>query len=156
MQHTSIFVLSLLAIITTACVPLDDAALDGRDCRVSDGAASLGGSWTITGRGSRAECLDSRFNTESFEIDSAAFKVAQDELGGLSLAEPRAGFQLTDGSVRGVCLDFTTVEEIGEAEDNLIFEWAGEVRVDDSVTGTFTGQGPSGCVSSGTFTVVVR
>jgi hypothetical protein len=65
---------------------------------------------------------------------------------------PGGEFTLT-GTVRGTCLEFT-MEETGHA-GSFRFAFDGN-RDGADVAGTFTGEGPPGCASTGDFRVTIR
>lgn len=145
---------SLLWLLLTGCDVLD--FLDSGDpwaadpC-TADGAspAWVAGDWALTGQGERTGCSVASLDTPRFELASrGAIQVAQDG-SQLLLANTRADFRL-QGSVEGVCVDFTTTE----SDNTLSFDWTG-IAQDNVVTGTFTGYGPGACLSEGDFTLLI-
>ena len=157
MKHLTLILFALaVAALALACEPLDDDFLDPADaCNLSEGTSVVSGTWNISGTGRRTDCTDPRFDAEELSINSKGLSIVQDDDGNLSLSADIPGFALSNASVRGTCVDFSTTEESADPANNLLFTWDGDVRADGAITGTFTGEGPQGCNTSGTFSITI-
>ncbi len=147
--------LAIVALAFAGCVPIEGFDDLIEDCQVSEGTAQLAGTWKITGQGSRTGCLDERFNAEKLIINSKGLSISQ-QGNLLTLSSPLDNFTLSDGNVTGTCVNFNTVELADDPAFNLLFSWDGNVRDDGVITGSFRGEGPSGCESTGTFSITVQ
>lgn len=121
---------------------------------------TLGPTWSIEGEGSREGCRASRYEGE-FELDSpvpipvtySAPPATRD--GGTGPAPTRTihaaatGFTLA-GTQRGRCVAFRT-EEMVDGE-RVTYEFNGKIA-GTTLSGEFTGGGPSNCSVRGTFTL---
>jgi hypothetical protein len=137
------------------CVPGDEIFDPADACNLGEGTAIVSGTWKISGEGRRTGCTDPRFDADELRIQSKALSISQDD-GNLTLSSVIDGFALTGGQVRGTCVDFSTTEEAPERLDNLLFTWDGDVRDDGAITGTFSGEGPQGCQTAGSFSIVIN
>lgn len=118
-------------------------------CSAAGTEADVAGAWSLTGRGERSECSVDALNTESFDIESVGLLDILQEDAALRLANDRGDFELR-GSVDGICVSFTTTE----VSHDISYSWSGTAD-NNTITGTFTGYGPEGCVSTGDFTVII-
>jgi hypothetical protein len=71
----------------------------------------------------------------------------------LRLSKPLQRFSL-NGEVQGDCVSFETVES--ELTGTLRYQFSGKAESSRRIEGRFTGTGPAGCLSSGTFTVEIH
>jgi hypothetical protein len=139
-----------------ACDPIEGEAVSYCE---DNPLASVAGQWELMGSGSRSGCSEERFNTKKFTLTSLPFDVAQVSTGtGLDSLELASdvgdNFDLKDTLVEGTCVSFTTVEN--SPQGTLQYRWTGTVQYGGDVRGTFSGSGPSGCTSSGDFTLVIK
>jgi hypothetical protein len=75
--------------------------------------------------------------------------------GVLTLTNPPATpgrFVFEDGSVRENRVRFTTLEEVDDLQIVLRFDGRHDALT-DAISGRFEGEGPAGCMSSGTFRI---
>lgn len=128
--------------------PFDDDGYDG-DPTCNTFTEVFDGQWRISGSGSRSGCSDESLNVADFTLSSAPIVVEQ--TGGTLVlgAGASGGFDLS-GEVRGRCLDFTTRETFDG--QTITYTWTGEIE-GNTARGGFTGEGPRGCRSEGTFTI---
>lgn len=144
-----------LVLTATGCVPIEDLLEDEDPCLRELGTAQVGGTWRITGQGSRSACTEERFNADEMDIRSIPLEIKQEgEV--LTLAGNIDGFTFSNGKVDGSCVSFTTVEEARTPVNNLVFRWSGTVREDGLIVGSFDGEGPQSCVASGSFNIDVQ
>lgn len=156
-MRTTTLVALCVCVALVGCEPLDGFGDEAADpCNTSLGPAPVDGLWRITGVGSRTACLDERFNTDEFELSSKPLTIKQDGDGNLSLQGQSTGFTFSSGRVIGTCVSFETTELLADPINNLLFTWAGDVRNDGAITGTFSGEGPAGCQATGSFTITVQ
>jgi len=146
-----------------ACEPPGMSDLEPVDaCRVSEGSVDLGGSWTLRGSGSRSGCRDDSYDGKFTLGTSVALRVVQDDENGsdaenIALAQPilfpGGSFDL-NGSVSGICVDFSSIENGPQGE--IVYRFSGTAADMGVIRGSFTGDGPRGCTTSGTFSASVR
>ncbi len=142
--------------LSVACEPLNDLVdepdINEDPCQSANGPAPVDGIWVITGNGQRTECSNDDLNND-FSLASNGNLVVKQDDDTLSLNGTIDGFSFT-GTVDGICVNFTTIEETNGPD--LSYSWSGKVNSDGSITGTFTGTGPSDCASNGSFTAIVQ
>jgi len=150
------------------------------DCNQPYTGASLDGQWRISAHGKRFACTDRRLEG-SLDIDtSVPLSIASDATptsGPATGPEPdnesdafvqrieRADFVLSGdklprpvsltGQVRGSCVVLTLTEELPD-DDKLEYHLDGYIDAKGSIHGSFTGEGPELCLSSGSFSARVR
>lgn len=156
-RHLGPLAISLICLALGGCELLDDTFDDdlADQCQSSEGDVEVAGQWTITGRGTRKDCVDPRFNSDGFELATSVDLPIKQDGETLTLEGQIDGFDF-DGTVDGVCVDFNTVEAARDDVNNAVFRWRGTLRDDGAITGTFDGEGPNGCVSEGNFTAVIQ
>jgi hypothetical protein len=141
----------LVAALAQGCTPGDPFTPSG----CSDDDATVGGSWVITGSGTRSHCRDAIYDG-SFSLRSTESIPVEQEAGVLRLANPN---ELPDvdlslaGTVSG-CAVSLEIKERFEA-GSLVYTFQGQLTELGDVSGSFTGEGPSGCTSKGTFRVAI-
>ncbi len=140
--------------VTVGCdLDLDRPDLiDYRSPSCRGDAAEVGGTWTITGRGSRSGCDDENLNAPGLTLGSTELSVTQSD-SALFSAGPSAGFFLS-GEVEGLCVGFIS-EETWE-DETLTYFFSGEVRDLTTIVGTFEGRGPEDCKTAGSFEIQRR
>lgn len=114
----------------------------------------MNGIWEFTGTGERSECRDEFLNTKKFTISSLQIPIAYDETTGeLTLGDSNfgAGFELKNAVIDRACVEFTTVERVGD--QTIEYRWKGKAQNGQFLEGDFTGTGPSGCAATGDFTM---
>lgn len=155
LQHvTPIALLFFLTSATTSCNGLSGGdPYDYDPCGSLAGPTDVSGSWSIEGRGTRSGCDDERLDGE-ITLRTGVFVVEMDETSGqITMGEtitvPGGSFTVS-GTVDGTCVDFTAYET-GSAGD-FDFDFDGTVE-NNRISGDFTGSGPAGCYTTGTFEV---
>lgn len=159
-----------LMLVTTGCDELFDRARDpgttAPDC--TGQTPPLQGPWTITGEGRYSGCIDESMNgsfrieTPSAIIVSTAVDPDDPSLTTLSGAVPGnepPGFSFS-GVATGPCVDFEHVETVESGSFSsdrrrMTLTFSGQSDIRRIIDGSFTGSGPGGCSSRGTFRVVV-
>ncbi len=114
----------------------------------------LNGIWEFTGSGERTECRDDFLNTGKFTISSLEIPLAYDETTSeLTLGDNNfgAGFEIKNAVVDRACVEFTTVERVGD--QTIEYRWKGKAQSGQFLEGDFTGTGPAGCAATGDFTM---
>lgn len=156
-RHLKPLAIAAFCVALCSCELLDDNFDDELNdpCQSAEGTAEVAGQWTITGRGTRKDCVDPRFNSDGFDLATSVDLPIKQDGEALTLEGQIDGFEF-DGAVDGVCVDFNTVEEAREDINNAVFRWRGTLRDDGAITGTFDGEGPNGCISEGNFTAVIQ
>lgn len=149
-----------LSLLTLAgCEGLLDGA-DGGEPRPVDAEvppAEVAGRWLITGSGQMRGCDDARFDTDDLQLQSAPLSVVQtdDTLSVPNPPQPATGtFAFREGRVSGVEIRFKTIEQGPDLGVALTYRG----RLDDlgRIVGTFTGEGPGTCESSGDFLIEIE
>lgn len=139
----------------------DSDADSGASCNIAgEPAAQLGGTWSIEGSGSRTDCDQPGYDSESFELGVAGLDVRQSgaDLWLASDPSPSGGSFSLSGRVDGACVTFETTER-----------WEGKLRrysfrgrlsaggwTNTKVRGSFTGSGSDGCEVDGSFSLSYR
>lgn len=141
--------LFLLSLLSLACEPLDELIDAGPSAPVQP--EQVAGSWVIHGEGRMSACEEAQYNSDSLRFASQALRVRQDEAQ-LSLDRLIEGFQF-EGQVLGEQVYFSTQET--HHAGSILISFEGRVEHDGVIRGGFTGSGPSGCQSSGSFHVAV-
>lgn len=112
------------------------------------------GTWRIRATGRRSGCDDEKYNDEALDIRSKPLRVRQGEHA-LALdpasADPNA-FRFS-GTVGDYCMRVMT-EETGPG-GRTTFDFPGMVSGYGRVTGGFTGTGPRGCSTEGSFVIEI-
>lgn len=152
--------LATLFWVAAGCADLVSSGADVEQpdpCDLAADPRPVGGEWVMTGRGARHSCDNSRFNSPNFELLPLHLTVTQTdeqldlhhggEVGGASL-------EMREAWVRGSCIKFRLVEI---AADGGVIDYAfeGEVLRDGRAVGSFEGQGPGDCRSSGHFSITL-
>jgi len=156
-NHPYVTSISLFVCLFSALVACD--GISGGDPYESDpcgayaGPTDVSGSWSIDGRGTRSGCDDESLDGE-ITLRTGVFFVEMDTTTGqISMSEtvtvPGGTFTVS-GTVEGTCADFSA-RETGSAGD-FDFDFDGTVA-NNRISGDFTGSGPAGCYTSGTFEV---
>lgn len=153
---------ALLALAALTAMPAckdlfeTDAGLQPLDMFVDN--APLAGRWLITGTGDLICNAEPELNIEGFRLETASFIVAQDDAGALTVPEPPrtndGEFHFEDGLVNGTRVSFATREITAGTTVRLAF--TGRVNAVGNIAGTFTGDGPRTCTSSGSFDAEIR
>jgi hypothetical protein len=169
-RNETVITLGVAAIVVAfaslglGCEPPDPDEEEYSDlCRVTEGTAQMAGNWVLRGSGSRSSCLDESYDG-SFTIGtSQALRVLQtpgpaesdSDVIGLAgpILYPGGSFDL-DGTVRGVCADFSTTEE--GPSGRIVYRFSGTAADSGVIRGSFSGDGPSQCATTGTFSVVIQ
>ncbi len=152
-------VLCLVMMASQACTPIDGGLTDGffDDPACSGSPVDITGLWRIEGTGNRQQCIDDKFNADTISLGSIPLEFAQSgdtfELASSPTTEPGGSFEVTNATIRGVCISFTTIEKgrVG----TLIYDWRGKLDADRVVRGEFQGDGPSRCVTQGSFSATI-
>lgn len=152
---------ALLVALPLGCeLPEIDEADPTDVCLVTEGDAQLAGQWTLTASGTRSACIDDGYDGD-FSLGTSqelhvvqATNDANEELGLEGPLLFSGGSFDLNGSVRGVCVDFSTTET--GPSGHVVYRFTGTVSDSGMIRGTFTGDGPSQCATEGTFSVAIR
>lgn len=154
------------ATLLAACDDLDDEApFPSGACEGPP--AQVQGDWTVRGEGERRDCIDDAFNG-SFDITTpvaVAVTLGQAEDGPVPFTgtpvegEVPPGFRF-DGDVQGPCVRLEYAETVlirnqPESRRRLQMSFVGVAGDEGIVRGSFTGTGPLGCSTRGTFEALV-
>ena len=127
------------------------------ECRAGGEAARVSGRWMLEISGAYEQCDEDRRNRD-FEIrphlELEVSQRTESETPGvesLGLARPVEGIRFA-GSVDGECVRFELAEEKAGGAAMAFAGVAGE----GEISGDFQGNGPAGCVSSGSFAARFR
>lgn len=149
---------TLVLLMLLACGGLgsgSDPLTIEEQCHASVGPVDVSGSWTLSGEGTWSDCDNGVEDDAPFEISSTTLTFAQTDEDGdgenerLALDEDYEGFSLENGRVMGTCVEFTTVEQDGGTQ--ISFDFSGSYTSHGVINGTFEGEGPGRCNSSGDF-----
>lgn len=144
----------LLAIACAGCELVDALDAGPLDAFVDAGPpADVSGRWVLSGDGRLTGCADERFNTDMLTLSSSLNVVQEGDM--IRLADGAVlvdRFVFQDGTVRAERVRFTTLEESGGERIVLHFDGRYDALIHE-VRGTFQGEGPSTCASSGSFRV---
>ena len=164
--HLSFIVFSLIAgFLMGGCGELGQELQSQKSrrtlCSEEPSNVDLQGSWVLSGNGTRTDCVDPVHSGEVIIDTGIPMTVTQQEdsnnpgADALSLNNANGDFPdsfTMTGTVDGSCVDFET-REITSAY-SLSFQFSGDA-VGNLIEGEFTGTGPQGCISTGTFQVRV-
>jgi hypothetical protein len=151
--------LRALCVITAAAALLGGCEEDpegsfAESCSYAVATEMVGGTWAITGTGTRRSCGTDWLNVEGFRLESQAFVVAQNGNAlHLQQAAASAAVQtaLSGGKVYGDCVEFR-IQETGPF-GHVSTHFKGSVVAPGFIAGTFKGTGPESCKTEGEFTL---
>ena len=151
---TKLPLLMLLTLASAGCELIDGLDAGPLDAFMDAGPpADVSGQWVLSGDGRLTGCDDERFNTDMLTLSSTLQIVQEGDTirlaDGVVLVDR---FVFQDGSVRAERVRFTTLEESGGERIVLHFDGQYDALIHE-VRGTFDGEGPSTCASSGSFRV---
>ena len=141
--------LALLSLALSGCDPFEEDIRELNDCPPASPSAHLSGDWHLDGEGTRSECEEDHLNGAIDLRTARPLGITQDASGNLTLTTALGGFAFT-GHVFGSCVEFVT----DEGASGQVMNFSGNAS-GSRVAGTFRGEGPGSCVSTGTFTVQV-
>ncbi len=149
----------LLPLVLAACGL--EQSFEQVKCDLASQASDVSGVWYISGNGVRTRCDDPALLGEVTLHSPLPLLVTQGPLDGASYAlqlekplVPKGGTFSFDGVVAGACVVFETRESTSAY--TLSYNYQGTFDKEASkLSGAFTGEGPSGCISSGTFDVSI-
>ena len=162
MKSANLLLSGLLAFAVWACDlssdPSEGSPYD--PCSTSTGDdVQAGGTWTLTGNGTRSGCEDDKYDADNFRLTAQPLKVTQNDTSlqlDTSGSPKLASFQLQNAYVNGKCVKFTTLESGSQGTIKYVFDGTMSSSGSNAVYGTFTGTGPTGCSAEGSFTLQIE
>jgi hypothetical protein len=138
--------------------PEDEPYVD--KCKVALGHVSLPDNWAIgslKGNGIRTGCTNDDYNKDfQFSLSKPIWMLQQANVNGPTFTGSVGDdFKVTDGTITGICISFTTEEKTPSGEIHRTFNGLFD-NYAVSFSGDFSGVGPDHCDVSGTFRAVVE